>query len=338
MFEPTGSVYLDAPKQQHAPTPLVSRRRVLAARLLGFVGVTAMAMAGVLAGIHYLIADPAPTVAAIDGALDSTIARAEMQEELSAAISNRMVDADVSDAAATYGIDVAAQASLVANDILDDPTFRAALDEFVVEVHDLILIDPSGPVADTTAVTNAAVSVMKTRTPQLADLITPGTQVLVLDASSLPDLSQPMRFVYRALVVALIAMIGIPLAAAIHPQRHRVLAWVGRLWLTAGASVAVATVLLPYLGGRLSGWATVEVATRAAFNRFLAPASATALVGLALMTLASVLKRREQTKTSREGAGVALGLGLTPGPTPARSKLETAGRGLVDAGRPLTST
>jgi len=337
MFEPTGSVYLDPPTTYAIPNRPPPRRRILAARLLGFIGMTAMASAGFLAGVHYLIADPAPTAAAVNGALDSPIARAELHRELSTAIADGMVEADVSTAAAAYGIDVEAQALLVADAILDNPAFRTALDEFVIQVHDLVFVDADGPAPDATAVTDAALDVMKLRTPELADLVDPGKQVLTFDVGSLPDLTRPMHSARRALTIALIAMIAIPMAAVVHPHRHRVLAWVGRSWLVAGASVALATVVLPYLGGRVSGWTTVEVAIRAAVGRFLVPSSITALIGSALMTIAAVLKRRDQTKTSREGADVALGIGLTPSRAPVRPSDDIASRGLVDAGHPLTS-
>ncbi len=324
MFEPTGSVYLDPPSRPSVPVTRPARARVVSAAVLGFIGMTSMLLAGILVGLHYLVADPAPTIAAVDATLDSPVARAEMHGKLSSAIADRMVGPDVSAAAALYGIDVKADADLVADAILDDPAFRVALDKFVVRAHDLMLIDPGGPAADVSAVTDAAMAVVERESPELAAMIAPDSQILAFDSSSLPDLSLPMRFVDQALFAALIGLLGLPLAALIHPHRHRVLAWVGRLWLIAGAAAASATVGLPYLGGKMSGWSTVEVAVRAALLRFLMPSAGIALAGLAFMTTAAVLKYREQTRTSREGADAALGMGPVLSPAPAHGMIGPA--------------
>ncbi len=338
MSEPTGSVYLDAPDQSPARANRSARARVVSAAVLGFIGMTSMLLAGVLAGLHYLVADPSPTIAAVGATLDNPVARAEMRRKLSSAITDRMVEPDVSAAAALHGIDVKADADLVANAILDDPTFRLALDGFIIRAHDLMLIDPRGPAADISVVTDAAMAVVDRESPQLAAVIAPDRRILTFDSTSLPDLSVPMRFVDRALLSALVGLLGLPLAALIHPHRHRVLAWVGRLWLIAGVATAAATVGLPYLGGRISGWSTVEVALRAALFRFLVPSVAIAMAGLAFMTTATVLKHREQTRISREGAGVALGIGLISGPASTHSITNLTTRGMAEVGRPLTGT
>ncbi len=337
MFEPTGSVYLDTPRSRpSAPLPKRSPR-VKVASFLAIVGLAAMLLSAILAGVHFLVIDSAPTTAAVDSAFTNPTARAELHRELSAAITERMVGADVAAAAAGYGIDVGSEADLVVDKILDDPSFRLALDEFVARTHDLILVDRNGPDANIAPVTDAALEVIRVYSPRLTVLISPDTDIFAFDTSTLPDLTSPMGLVDRVLRYALFAMVALPLAATVHPKRYRILAWVGRTWLMSGAVAAAATVTLPYIGGRLTGWSTVEIAIRAGVGRFLVPASAVALLGLTLMTVAAVWKHRDQTRTSREGATAALGFGLVPGPTPAHGLLDLASRGLVDAGRPLTN-
>jgi len=337
MFEPTGSVYLDTPLTRVVHKPEKRNPRVAAASLIGVLGVASMLFAAALTAVHYLVADSSTTVAAVDSALVSPAARAELRRELSSTIANNMVSAEVAAAAATYGINVAKEADLAVDQIIDDPAFRTALDEYVVQVHDLILVNSAGPEPDMAPVTNAALTVIKRDSPRLGVLISSNTDVLAFDTSALPDLTGPMSLADRLLLWSILGIVAIPLAAAIHPDRHRVLAWVGRTWLVSGLVVAGSTVMLPYMVGRFTGWSTVEIATRAALIRYLVPASAVALVGLASMTAAALWRHRDLTRTTREGATAALGIGLMPGTAPAHGLLDLASRGLVDAGRPLTN-
>jgi len=337
MFEPTGSVYLDTPIHRTVSPVKKRSKRVTVASLLAIVGIASMLLSAALAGVHYLVIDPAPTIAAVDAAFTNPTARTELHRELSAAITNRMVGPDVAAVVSGYGIDVATEADLVVDHIIDDQSFRMALDEFVARTHDLMFVDRDGPAANIAPVTSAALDVISRESPRLTVLISPNTDIFVFDTSAIPDLTSPMRLIDPLLKYALLGMIALPLAAAIHPNRHRILAWVGRAWLLTGAATAAATVTLPYLGGRVTGWSTVEIAIRAGVIRFLVPASAVALIGLTLMSAAAVWKRWEQTRTSREGATAALGIGLVPPGTPAHGLLDLASRGLVDAGRTLTN-
>jgi len=337
MFEPTGSVYLDTPLNRVVRKPEKRNPRVVAASFMGIIGLASMLFAAALVGVHYLVADSTATVAAVDSALVSPAARAELHRELSSAIANRMISPEVAAAAATYGIDVAQEADLVVDQIIDDPAFRTALDDYVVQVHDLILVDSAGPEPDMAPVTSAALAVIKRDSPRLGVLASSNTDILVFDTSALPDLTGPTSFADRLLLWSILGIFAIPLAAAIHPDRHRVLAWLGRTWLVTGLVVAGSTVMLPYIIGRITGWSTVEIATRAALIRYLIPASVVAMAGLASMSAAALWRHRDLTRTTREGATAALGIGLVPGPAPANGLLDLASRGLVDAGRPLTN-
>jgi len=337
MFEPTGSVYLDTLQNRVSHVPEKRSPRVVAAGLFGIIGVTSMLLAALLAGAHYLLADSAPTVDAVDSAFVSPAARAELHREMSTAIVDRMVGPEVTAAVAKYGIDVAEEANLVVDQIIDDQAFRSAFDDFVVQVHDLVLVDSAGPEADMAPVTEAALTVINRDSPRLTVLVSPDTDLLAFDTSALPDLTSQMSLVDRLLLWALLGIVAIPVAAAIHPHRHRVLAWVGRAWLLTGLAAAGSTAMLPYLVGHITGWSTVEIATRAALIRYIVPASAIALVGLTAMTAAALWRHSDLTMTSREGATAALGISLVPGPAPAHGLLDLAPHGLVDAGRPLTN-
>ncbi len=337
MLEPTGSVYLDTPRVPAAQPDQSPRRRVVSAAVLGFIGIASTMFAGLLAGAHYLVAEPEPILAAIDAAIDSPLAREELHEEISSAVADNLIGTETAEAAALYGIDVAAESNRVADAILDDPAFRSALDEFIVTVHGLALIDSEGAQVDLTPVTDAALSVLSRESPQLFDLAAPERQIITFDAESIPNLSAPMRFVDRALLVALVGMLGLPLAAVVHPRRHRVVAWIGRTLLVAGTIVGALTAAVPYIGGRVTGWSTAEVALRAAVHRFVVPSVTAVVVGLALMTTAAVLKRHQRMETSREGAGVALGIGQFPDSEPPVGLIGLPDQGLVDAGRTLTN-
>jgi len=337
MYEPTGSFYLDTPRTQPSRKAKKRSPRVVAGSFLAVIGIASMLLAAVLAGLHFLVVDSSPTIAAVDSAFVSPAARAELHRELSSSIVDRMVGPEVGAAAAIYGIDVTQEADLVVDKIIDDPNFRSAFDTFVVQAHDQMLVDSAGPAANMSPVTDAALEVIHSASPRLSVLISPNSEILMFDTSSLPDLTTQVSLADRLLVYALLGMIAIPLAALVHPRRHRVLAWVGRAWLITGLASAAGTVVMPYLVGRLTGWSTVEIAIRAALIRYLVPASAVALVGLTAMTAAALWRHWEITRTSREGATAALGAGLVPGSAPAHGLLDLASRGLVDAGRPLTN-
>ncbi len=337
MLEPTGSVYLDTPRERTVRPNHSSRRRVVSAAVLGFIGIASTMLAGLLAGVHYLVAEPEPILAAIDAAIDSPLARDELHEEISSAVADNLIGSETAEAAGLYGIDVAAESNRVADAILDDPAFRSALDDFIVTIHGLALIDSEGAQVDFTPVTDAALSVLSHESPQLFDLASPERQIIMFDTESIPNLSAPMQFVDRALLVALVGMLGLPLAAAVHPRRHRVVAWIGRTLLVAGTIVGGLTAAVPYIGGMATGWSTAEIALRAAVHRFVVPSVTAVVVGLTLMTIAAVLKKRQNMETSREGADVALGIGQFPGSEPPVGLIGIPDRGLVDAGRTLTN-
>ncbi|MFQ5557170.1 MAG: hypothetical protein ACE5GB_06645 [Acidimicrobiales bacterium] len=334
-----GSVYLDPRRPPTLPTPSrFQRGRAALAFVLVMAGLTGVTLAGVGGGLHAAISDPALATEAIDAAFDDALARAELEQELADALTTGLLGDAFVATATTYGIDARNEIAELAEDLLDDPDFRAGVDELVIDIHRRILLEPDPSPVDVSALTAAARSAAAGRSPALAALLPPDSQLVTIDAAAVPDLSSGLAAAERLTPVALLAGLALPAAAFLHPRRYRVVTWMGRWALVIGLVLAVAAVGLPFAAGRLTGWVTIEAAVRALSLRLLAPAGLAGIVGAGLVSVAGIAERREQRRLTDEGAAHALGARepLVPFPVP-RPAVDLTHRGLIDTGRPLTN-
>ena len=340
MLQHTGSVYLDTPARtsRRPPERAVNATRVMLAGLCAAIGLFGLTAATIIVGVRALVLEADPVLDAFEATLDDPLARAELEQEVATAIESGFVGIELTEIAEVYGLDVPAEAERVSSSVLDDPGFRAALNDVITDVHSRVVIEPAAGDIDLAPISDAVLAVIERVAPDLAAIIPAGSTLWTLDAGSIPDLTGPARILNRSLSAALIAIIGMPLAAALHPRRHRVAAWLGRWALTAALVGALAAVGLPYLGGRITGWSTVEVAIRASSLRLLAPAGIAGVLGMGLASLAAVAASRERRKVVEEGAAAALGVNE---PELWQQSAQPAGdlprRDLIDAGHPLTN-
>lgn len=337
----TGSVYLDAPPpSRHRTLPRRRARgsRTVGASVLATVGLTALTAIALLVGVRSLVTDPAPFAGAVDSALDQPAVRDELQAEVAAAIVSDLVGDELIAAAAAFGVDVPAEATRVAELVLDDPAFRVAVADLVVEIHHRVVVEADPADIDLTPISTAVIAVIRANSPELSGILPPGTAITSVSADELPDLTGPMGEVGRLLALASLLALALPLALLLHPRRHLVLSWLGRWLLAAGLGAAVLAVALPYLGAAVSGWSIVEAMTRTTSLRLLAPAGIAGISGMAVVSVAGVARNRERRMVVDEGAAAALGVdepALITTTTPAERDL--ARRGLVDVSHPLTN-
>ena len=340
MQHSTGSVYLDTPSRpSRRPAPSrVGVSRAAIAAVLTVVGLLGLSAAIALSALRAVLVEPQPVTDAFDHTLQDPIARAELQTELAAAIEHGFVGDDLAEAASFYGLDVEAEAQRLSVVILDDPGFRARFYELVVALHERSLIDPGGDDIDLAPVSQAALDVIRRESPALHGIIPDDPALWTLDADRIPDFTAVLDVLDRSRLAAMAAAIATPLALALHPRRHRVVAWVGWWALTVALAGGVAAVGLPYLGAHLTGWTAVEVGVRSASLRLIGPAAIAGLCGVGLVAYGALAGRQGSAKVSQEGAAAALGVDEPPQwRQPESPALDLAARGLVDADHPLTN-
>ncbi len=337
----TGSVYLDAPppsRYRTLPRRRVHGTRTVAAGILATIGLTALTAAALLIGVRALITDPTPLVDAVDGALDQPAVREELQVEVAAAIESDLIGDELISAAAAFGIDVPAEATRIAELVLDDPAFRTAVENLVVEIHHRVIVESDPTDIDLTPISTAVIAVIQTQSPQLSVILPPENAITSVSADALPDFSGPMGQVGRLITLASLIALALPLAMVLHPRRHLVLTWIGRWLLAAGLGAAVLAVALPHIGAALSGRSIVEAATRTASLRLLAPAGIAGISGMAVASVAGIARNRERRLVVDEGAAAALGVDEPASVTSTTpEELDFTRRGLVDVSHPLTN-
>jgi len=342
MLQPTGSVYLDAPRPTQrvwVGEPPFHRSRRLFAGALTLIGIVALTAAAVLAGTRTLVHDRDMVVRTVETALDDPQIRSEFQNELITAIEQTLFGPELVEQLAIFGIDVEAEAARIAPLVLDDPSFRVALGELVVESHERILFEPSTAPLDVSGVSAAVVDVIEREIPAAARVIPANATLLQIPAEDIPDLSAPARILDRSLVILIAGGVMLVVAAGVHPRWHRVMAWTGRWLLTMAVISALLAVGLPMLGEHLTGYAAVETGIRSFSGRLLAPSAMFGVVGMGMVSVAAFIRRRELSRNSDRGIAVALGLDEPPvfaaaGVSP---DMQLAHRGLVDADHPLTN-
>lgn len=343
MFEPTGSVYLDAPRTtSRRPTPepaTIRGPREVAAVALGLVGILALTVAALLGSIRVLVNDTETLPNTIDAALDDPEVRADLEAEIATAIQETLFDPELTAQAARFGIDIETEAATLAPSILDDAEFRAALSDLISETHARVLLEPNDAPIDVTPLTTAAIAVIEREVPEAAAVLPADNVLFVVTPEQIPDLTGPVELLDRGLMALGVAGLALPLAAVVHPRRHRVMAWAGRWLLTMGLVAACLAVGLPYIGANLTGYSIVEVSIRALSGRLLAPAAVAGVVGMGFTAVAAILKSREKWSASEEGAAAALGFDEPPlpGVIAVSPQMDLAQRGLVDVSKPLTN-
>lgn len=339
MLQPTGSVYLDTPtRASRRPTTPTGTPRTLIAGLLTALGVAGLSMALTIAGLRSILLEPAPVVEAFDDALDDPDARDQLEAEIARAIGEGLVGEELTEVAALYGMDVAAEAEAVAGPVLDDPAFRGVLLDLVTDLHARALLDPADDDIDLAPLSLAALAVIEREDPDFAAIIPEGAVLWTIDGETVPDLTAPIDLIDRGRLGTLVAALAIPLAFVIHPRRHRVASWIGRWALVTGLLAGLAAAGLPYLAGAVTGWTAVEVGVRSVSVRLIAPAATAGMIGMGLVSLAALAARRENQKVSEEGQAAALGMDEPAAwQQSTRPTLDLAARGLVDVDHPLTN-
>lgn len=340
MLQPTGSVYLDAPRPpRRQPAPEPAGPRVVVAGMLATVGILCLTAAAVLGVFRVVIHDPDTVVGAINGALDDPAGRADLEAEVAAAIDDTLFGEELTASLIFYGIDIQTEATRIAPIVLDDPDFRAALTDLAVTTHERVLLESTDEPLDMTAITAAVRAIIVREIPE-ADAALPDSRTLyIVTADQIPDLTGPIDLLDRAALAVAIGGLLLPLAYVAHPERHRVVRWVGRWLLVLGLIAAGAALGLPWMASRVTGSELVEIAVRDLGTRLLAPAAVAGIVGIGLVVAATILKHRKPTSATDVGVAAALG-GFDdawPMPTTASQEMELAHRGLVDVGHPLTN-
>lgn len=339
MQQRTGSVYLDAPtRPSRVETGPDRSLRARGAAVAVGLGVVAVTVALVITGLRILVLDAEPTLRALESTLDDPIAREEIEREIAADITNEFVGDEMVAIAAAFDLDVAEEARRVSTLILDDERVRAELRLVAADVHDRVLHEPDASDVDVGPLSDAVLAVVDEGSPRLAALMPVETPLWLVPGDSLPDYTGTTDATDRAMRYCLLAAMLVPLGLAAHPRRHVLAGWIGRWIVGFGLVCAIAAVALPYLIGELTGYRTIEIAIRSASLKLLAPAVLSGILGLALTSFASVLRKRDRRRVADEGAAAALGYDeppfwqQTPGPM-----LDLQARGLVDAGHPLTN-
>ena len=340
-MQSTGSVYLDtprAPSRRPSATPTAGPRVGVSA-ILATVGLVCLSIAALLGVFRAVIHDPDTVMGSIDQALADPAGRADLEAEIANAIDGTLFGEDLAASLAIYGIDIAAESQRIAPIVLDDPAFRASLTDLVTVTHERVLLESTDEPLDMTAVTSAVRDVIVREIPQ-ADGILPDTRTLyIVTAEQIPDLTAPIDWLDRAALAVAIGGLLLPLAYLAHPERHRVVRWVGRWLLVLGVAAAATALALPWLAERVTGSELVEIAVRDLSVRLLAPAAVAGIVGIGLASAASILKNQGTESATDVGVAAALG-GLDDAwqiPTAGSQDMELAHRGLVDVSHPLTN-
>lgn len=336
----TGSVYLDAPTRV-SRKPVVSssdrRRSVLAAICVG-IGITALTLSSLAAGLRSLVLDPDQAMSAFDEALDDPAVTAELEREIASGIETALIGPELVDVAAAFDLDVAAEATRIAPAILEDPVVRSELRVLVGDLHSRVVLESDAAVLTLGPITTAVINVIEREAPLLAGIIPAETTLWTISGDTLPDLSFATDTLNRVTVFSLLPVLLIPLGFAVHPHRHRVTAWIGRWALASALLCGLAAVGLSYLGGALTGLSAVEIAIRAVSLKLVAPAVIAGITGMGLVSFATILRKREKRRVADEGAAAALGYDEPPmwqqtsGPAAA-----LPARALIDVNHPLTN-
>ncbi|MEM9466931.1 MAG: hypothetical protein AAGA90_16280 [Actinomycetota bacterium] len=340
MLQPTGSVYLDAPRPpSRRPAPEPTGPRVVVSAVLAAVGLVCLTIAATLGLFRALVHDPDTIMGSIDEALDDPAGRADFEAEIAAAIGGTMFGEELSQSLAAYGIDVDAEAERIAPMVLDDATFRAALTDLVITTHDRVVLESTDEPLDMTAITSAVRAIIVREIPE-ADAVLPASSTLyIVTADQIPDITAPIDLLDRAALAVAIGGLLLPLAYLAHPERHQVVRWLGRWLLVLGVVAGGAALGLPWMASRVTGSELVEIAVRDLSTRLLAPAAVAGIVGIGLVFTASMLRSRQPSSVADVGVAAALG-GLDHAwtiPTTETKEMELAQRGLVDVSHPLTN-
>jgi hypothetical protein len=340
MAQPTGSVYLDAlaSARHRPPEPRAGRTRAILAGVCVMVGLLALSIAAIIAGLRFFVLDADSIVDVFETTLDDPQARSDLEEQVAIAIEQGLVGEELSTVAAAFELDVEAEAERIAVFVIDDAAVREELRSLVTDLHSRVLLERMPSKIDLAPFTDSVLAVIERESPRLAAIIPVDSTLWTVDSDGLPDLTEVMDQLDRALAFLLLLALLIPVGAVLHPRRHRVAAWVGRGSLVFGLTTALTAIGLPYLAGRLSGWVSVEIAVRSASLRLLGPAAVAGLTGIGLISLAAVAHRREKRRVINEGTAAAFGyeepVAWQHDPSTERD-LPT--RELVDAGHPLTN-
>lgn len=339
MLQRTGSVYLDAPvRPSRIPTKPDRGVRGFLGSSAVVIGVVALTVAITITGLRMLLLDSEVAVNAFDQMLDDPIAREEFRAEMVAGIEDGLVGEELATIAAAFELDVSEEANRVSTLALEDEAVLAELRALVGEIHSRVLIagDPSD--VSFVPLTEAVLDVTEQHSPRLAEIVPADTTLWSLDGDSFPDLTGVADLSVRVRRYAVLAALLIPFGFAVHPRRHQMAAWAGRWILGVGLIAGIAAVAVPYVGGQLTGFISVEVAIRTISLKLLAPAALSGIIGIGLVSLAAVLRRRGERRVAEEGAAAMLAYDEPPffqqhaGPT-----LDLSSRGLVDVNRPLTN-
>ncbi len=334
---PAGSFYLDSPATQPSTGEVVSRVRAVSASVLAFIGISSMAVAALLSGAHFLFSDATPALSAIAAVINDPVAHVELQGEIGTAISDRLVGTETAKLASDYGLDVKENSVELAGAVLDDATFRATVDEAIIDAHSAIFGGNRSAQINISAITQSIVDVIAVESDQMTVLIDPNADIATIDATDLPDMSAALDFVDHLLLIAMVGLVGIPLAAVIHPKTHRVLSWTGRALLVIGLIGLAVAVGGPPLAGRITGWTATEVALRTITVRFIVPTVTIALSGIGFMSIAAGLRHVETTTNTNYGAVAALGIGQDPEADYLPQPAALSGPRFVGTGQQLTS-
>jgi hypothetical protein len=335
--QPIGSVYLDQPRRTRAQ--IASKRRIRAnvAGHLAAVGIAGLTLAALLIGIRPLVTSPDRAIDAVHGALADPAARAEIEAEIGAGITENLLSPQALETAEAFGIDHEAEIEAWTAAVFDHPDFDMVIANLMAEIHGRVFIEASPRPVDTRPLTDLVVSVAAETAPSLAPLLPPGVEVIHIAGSDLPDLTGPVSMIDRLIFAGLVSGLTIPLAFASHEHRHRVLVWLGRWLLVVGLVSGLAMFALPWFAGGMTGSDTAEAAVRFSSTRLLAPAAIAGLMGASLLAVGTIWRLRDKRSVTKQGAAAWLEVVEPPPMTVASPELELARRGLADGSRHLTN-
>lgn len=280
----------------------------------GFV-LTIALLAGTAAYSAYwmrgLVEDPEVFSDAVDEVLERGPVQEELSDRLVVAMKDQLLGADAVAAAESFGVDLDAELSRVADTTTASDEFRAIYRQTLLDLHLEIFSDETAPVIlDQLALTATLVAAAEVEAPAIAPFLASGGLIeLSAPAEDLPDLRGIDDTLSMTLAQgALVFMIGTGIAFALSPYRPVVMRRIG-VWMLAAAAIQIISAIAfpPLLGPMVDGEVPLtEAVLRTVTDRLVAPAVLIVILGAGLLLVAGRWHRHLGNADHSAGANAFL--------------------------------